>query len=201
MPRASEANGLLALMLLHDARRATSHVSRRQSRAARGARSIAVGSRTDRGRIVARRRCAAFRSCRSVFDSGRDRGASRFSAQRGGELDWRQIAALYALLLRHEDSEVVELNYAVAVAMVDGPAQGLLLVDAIAARGSLRDYHLLHAVRADLLRRLGQTTNAVAAYETALELTLLEPERRFLERRISELRSLDSYSASAKSKT
>jgi len=123
------------------------------------------------------------------------------SAPSAADTDWRQIAALYALLLRHEDSEVVELNYAVAIAMVDGPAEGLLLVDAIAARGALRDYHLLHAVRADLLRRLGQTTDAVAAYETALGLALLEPERRFLERRISELRSLDSYSASARSKT
>jgi RNA polymerase sigma-70 factor (ECF subfamily) len=84
---------------------------------------------------------------------------------------------------------VVELNHAVAVAMVDGPDPGLRLIDAIAARGELRDYHLLHAARADLLRRLERREDAIAAYESALELATLEPERRFLTERLAELRS------------
>src|SRR5262249_8309960 len=84
--------------------------------------------------------------------------------------DWRQIASLYALLLERAPSAVVELNHAVAVAMVDGAEQGLLLVDAIAARGELRQYHLLHAARGDLLRRLGRTDEAASAYTKALEL-------------------------------
>jgi len=113
------------------------------------------------------------------------------------DTDWRQIAALYTLLLERAPSPVVELNHAVAVAMVDGPESGLLLLDAIGARGELRDYHLLDAARADLLRRLGRNDEATRAYEKALELATLEPERRFLSRRISELRSRDSDRAPA----
>jgi RNA polymerase sigma-70 factor (ECF subfamily) len=83
---------------------------------------------------------------------------------------------------------VVELNRAVAVAMRDGPASGLSLIDAILARGDLTDYYLAHSARADLCRRLGRTADAIAAYERALHLTRQEPERRFLERRLRELR-------------
>ena len=83
--------------------------------------------------------------------------------------------------------------------MVEGPERGLLLADAIDARGELRGYHLLHAVRADLLRRLGRATEAAAAYETALKLVSLEPERRFLQRRLIELPSLDSSPTPAES--
>src|SRR6185295_1193801 len=104
-------------------------------------------------------------------------------------------------LLTRVESAVVELNHAVAVAMTDGPEQGLLLVNAIAARGDLRDYHLLYAVRADLLRRTGRLTDAIDAYEAALGLAMPEPERRFLERRISELRSPGSYPAPAPPRT
>jgi len=85
------------------------------------------------------------------------------------------------------------------VAMVEGAERGLLLADAIDARGELRGYHLLHAVRADLLRRLGRRAEAAAAYDTALELVTLEPERRFLQRRLSELRQPDSNQAPAES--
>ncbi len=102
--------------------------------------------------------------------------------------DWREIVGLYDLLLRAEPSPVVELNRAVAVAMRDGPAAGLELVDAILARGDLQDYRLAHAARADLCRRLGETAQARASYERALALTRQEPERRFLERRLHELR-------------
>ncbi len=102
--------------------------------------------------------------------------------------DWGQIVSLYGLLARLEPSPVVELNRAVAVAMRDGPLAGLELIDAILARGDLSDYHLAHAARADLCRRLGRTTDARAAYERALALTRQETERRFLERRLAELR-------------
>ena len=101
--------------------------------------------------------------------------------------DWAQIVGLYDVLARIHSSPVVELNRAVAVAMRDGPAAGLALVDAILATGALADYHLAHSARADLCRRLGRTTDARAAYERALGLARQEPERRFLERRLGEL--------------
>ena len=101
--------------------------------------------------------------------------------------DWAQIVALYDVLARADPSPVVELNRAVAVAMRDGPAAGLALIDALLARGDLEDYHLAHAARADLCRRLGRTAEARASYQRALELARQEPERRFLERRLNEL--------------
>jgi RNA polymerase sigma-70 factor (ECF subfamily) len=101
--------------------------------------------------------------------------------------DWRQITALYDALLAVNPSPVVELNRAVAVAMRDGPAAGLVLVDAVLARGDLDGYHLTHAARADLLRRLGRREDARAAYERALSLAKQEPERRFLAKRLDQL--------------
>jgi RNA polymerase sigma-70 factor, ECF subfamily len=101
--------------------------------------------------------------------------------------DWEQIVGLYDVLARADPSPVVDLNRAVAVAMRDGPAAGLALIDAILARGELEDYHLAHSARADLLRRLGKSAEARAAYERALSLSRQEPERRFLERRLGEL--------------
>ena len=103
------------------------------------------------------------------------------------ETDWAQIVALYDVLLRIEPSPVVELNRAVALAMRDGPTVGLAEVDAILARGDLKQYHLAHAARADLCRRLGQRREARASYERALALVRQGPERRFLERRLAEL--------------
>jgi len=102
-------------------------------------------------------------------------------------IDWAQIVGLYDVLLRADPSPVIELNRAAAVAMRDGPEAGLAIVDAILARGELTDYHFAHSARADLLRRLGRTVQARAAYERALALTKQEPERRFLQRRLSEL--------------
>jgi RNA polymerase sigma-70 factor (ECF subfamily) len=102
--------------------------------------------------------------------------------------DWAQIVGLYDALVRADPSPVVELNRAVAVAMRDGPSAGLALIDDILARGDLDDYHLAHSARADLCRRLGRTAEARTSYERALSLTRLEPERRFLERRLEELR-------------
>ena len=101
--------------------------------------------------------------------------------------DWKQIVELYSLLLRAEPSPVIELNRAVAVAMRDGPLAGLELVDAILKRGDLDTYHLAHAARADLCRRLGRTKEARLSYQRALSLTQQDPERRFLEHRLSEL--------------
>jgi RNA polymerase sigma-70 factor (ECF subfamily) len=101
--------------------------------------------------------------------------------------DWAQIVGLHDVLARADPSPVVELNRAVAVAMRDGPSAGLALIDAILARGDLEDYHLAHAARADLCRRLERTAEARASYERALRLARLEPERRFLTRRLGEL--------------
>ncbi len=101
--------------------------------------------------------------------------------------DWARIVGLYTLLARVAPSPVVELNRAVAVAMRDGPQAGLDLTDALLARRDLAEYHLAHAVRADLCRRLGRTDEALASYRQALRLVQQEPERRFLERRVAEL--------------
>jgi RNA polymerase sigma-70 factor (ECF subfamily) len=105
----------------------------------------------------------------------------------GTATDWKQIVWLYDLLMRVQPSPVVELNRAVAVAMRDGPDVALALIDSILGRGDLADYHLAHAARADLCRRLGRTAEARASYQTALTLAHQEPERRFLERRLVEL--------------
>jgi RNA polymerase sigma-70 factor (ECF subfamily) len=101
--------------------------------------------------------------------------------------DWRQIVGLYGLLRLADNSPVAELNRAVAAAMVEGPAVGLRLIDAILDRGDLTDYYLAHSARAELCRRLGRTADARASYQRALALTKQEPERRFLERRLAAL--------------
>jgi RNA polymerase sigma-70 factor (ECF subfamily) len=103
------------------------------------------------------------------------------------DTDWAEIVGLYDVLFQLEPSPVVALNRAVAVAMRDGPAAGLALVDALLDRGELRDYRPAHAVRAELCRRLGRTDQARESYERALALTKLEPERRLLERRLKDL--------------
>ncbi|PYS57996.1 MAG: RNA polymerase subunit sigma-24, partial [Acidobacteria bacterium] len=103
------------------------------------------------------------------------------------ETDWPQIVRLYDLLERVQPSPIVSLNRAVAVAMVDGLQRGLALINELAATGNLDDYHLLHAARADLLRRLGSTAEAARSYELALTLATNESEKRFLERRLREV--------------
>ncbi len=186
MPAVSETSGLLALMLLHDARR--------HARCTPAGELILLEEQ-DRGRWDhaqieegARLVEVSLRSTRvGPYAIQAAIAALHAKARTSAETDWRQIAALYALLLERAPSAVVELNHAVVVAMVDGPEIGLLLLDAIGARGELRDYHLLDAARADLLRRLGRNDDAARAYQKALEVATLEPERRFLERRIREL--------------
>ena len=181
-----EAMGLLALMLLHDSRRA-----------ARTAPSGELVLLDDQDRSVWNR---------AQIDEGaalveRSLGSRRFGpytlqaavaavhaqAPNPEATDWNEIVGLYDLLLRFEPSPIVELNRAVAVAMRDGPEAGLALVDALLERGHLADYRLAHAARADLCRRLDRKVEARAAYERALALTRQAAERRFLERRLSEL--------------
>jgi RNA polymerase sigma-70 factor (ECF subfamily) len=110
-------------------------------------------------------------------------------APSAAETDWQQIQALYDLLLRLQPSPVVRLNRAVAVAMAEGPAAGVALVDELAASGALSDYHLMHATRADLLRRMGRPAEAAESYTRALALVTNDSERRFLERRLREVQT------------
>jgi len=181
-----EVMGLLALMLLHESRRT--------------ARSTELGDvvlldQQDRS-LWDRERMAEGTALVEQALSSRRFGpytlqaaiaAVHAEAARAADTDWAQIIGLYDLLLESEQSPVVELNRAAAVAMRDGPAAGLDLIDDILNRGELADYHLAHSARADLCRRLGRNQEARDSYRRALELARLDPERRFLERRLSEL--------------
>ena len=109
------------------------------------------------------------------------------TAPTAADTDWAEIVGLYDVLLRVEPSPVIALNRAVAVAMRDGPAAGLTLIEALLARGDLADYHFAHAAKADLCRRLGRNDEARDAYRRALDHAKQEPERRFLQRRLSAL--------------
>jgi RNA polymerase sigma-70 factor (ECF subfamily) len=186
-----EALGLLALMLLHDARRAARTSAKGELvLLADQDRSLWNRAQIEEGlqfveRALASRRFGPYTLQAAI-------AAVHAEASTAEATDWRQIVGLYDVLLRIEPSPVIELNRAVAVAMCDGPAAGLSLIDAIIARGDLVDYHLAHSARADLCRRLGRTSEAIEAYRSALALTVQEPERRFLERRIAEL----AYSSS-----
>ena len=108
-------------------------------------------------------------------------------AATAGATDWRQIVGIYDVLLRAQPSPVVELNRAAAVAMADGPATGLAIIDTLLDGRELEGYQLAHAARADLLRRLDRREEALVAYRHALALTLQEPQRRYIERRIAEV--------------
>ena len=181
-----EAMGLLALMLLHESRR-TARSSETgevilledQDRTKWDRALIAEGTRLVE-RALATRRIGPYAIQAAI-------SAVHAEAPAAAATDWREIVGLYDVLLRIDPSPVIELNRAVAVAMRDGPAAGLTLVEAILERGDLREYRLAHAARADLCRRLGRMDDALAAYERALALTQQEPERRFLERRIAEV--------------
>jgi RNA polymerase sigma-70 factor (ECF subfamily) len=180
-----ETIGLLALMLLHNSRRAARTSPKGdlilledQDRSLWNQDQIAEGVS-----LVER---ALSSSPVGPYTIQAAIGAVHAQAPGAAATDWAQIVALYDLLMRAEPSPVVELNRAVAVAMRDGPSAGLALVDAILARGDLQNYHLAHSARADLCRRLGRTADACMSYERALSLTQQGPERRFLERRLSE---------------
>ncbi len=181
-----QVQGLLALMLLHDSRRAARSSTTGelvlmddQDRSLWNREQITEGSALVE-RALSSRRFGPY-SLQAAISAVHAEAAS------ATETDWTQIVGLYDVLVRAEPSPVIELNRAVAVAMRDGPAAGLALVDAILARGDLRDYHLLHAARAELCRRLGQHAAARSAYQQALELTQQGPERRLLERKLAEL--------------
>ena len=181
-----EAVGLLALMLLQESRRAARATPdgdlvllEDQDRSAWDARQIAEG-RELVGRAIASRRFGAYTLQAAV-------AAVHAAAATAADTDWRQIASLYDALLVVNPTPVVELNRAVAVAMRDGPAAGLALIDAVLGRGDLAGYHLAHAARADLLRRLGRRDDARTAYERALATARQEPERRFLAKRLGQL--------------
>jgi RNA polymerase sigma-70 factor, ECF subfamily len=181
-----EAIGLLALMLLHEARRAARTTAdgeivllEDQDRSLWNQQQIAEGVSLVEQALMSRRF--------GPYTLQAAIAAVHAEASTADATDWRQIVGLYDVLLRVEPTPVVELNRAAAVAMWDGPAAGLALIDAILARGELQDYQPAHAARADLCRRLGRTADAVAAYERALTLATQEPARRFLERRLREL--------------
>ena len=182
-----EAQGLLALMLLHDSRRVarTSKdgdliLLEDQDRALWNREQIGSGI-TLVEQALASRRFGPYTLQAAI-------AAVHAEAQVAASTDWAQIAALYEVLLRVEPSPIIELNRAVAVAMRDGPETGLALIDTLLGRGELAEYRLAHAARADLCRRLGRTAEARESYERALALTRQEPERRFLVRRLAELK-------------
>jgi RNA polymerase sigma-70 factor (ECF subfamily) len=181
-----EALGLLALMLLQESRRAA------RTSPAGDLILLEDQDRTlwDRAKIaeagaLVERAIASQRF--GVYTIQAAIAGVHAAAPTAAETDWGRMVALYDVLARAEPSPVVALNRAVAVAMRDGPLAGLELIDAILAGGELADYHLAHAARADLCRRLGRTAEARASYQTALALARQEPERRFLERRLQEV--------------
>jgi RNA polymerase sigma-70 factor (ECF subfamily) len=181
-----EVMGLLALMLLHESRRAARTTPTgelvlldAQDRTRWDRALIAEGTQLLQ-RALATRNFGGYTLQAAI-------SSVHAAAPTAAATNWGEIVGWYDVLLRLEPTPVVELNRAVAVAMRDGPAAGLTLVDELLGRGELAEYHLAHAARADLCRRLGKAADARMAYQRALSLTNLEPERRFLERRIAEL--------------
>ena len=183
-----EAIGLLGLMLLHESRRPARTSAEGelvllvdQDRSLWNQEQIAEGVALVE-RALSSRRFGPYTLQAAI-------AAVHAEAPNAAATDWAQIVGLYDVLARADPSPVVALNRAAAVAMRDGPLAGLALIDAILARGELEDYHLAHSARADLCRRLGRTGEARSSYERALALAQQAPERRFLQRRLDELRS------------
>jgi RNA polymerase sigma-70 factor, ECF subfamily len=184
----AEVQGLLALMLLSESRRAARAspegdliLLEEQDRSRWNREQIAEGSALVE-QAISSRRFGPYTLQAAI-------AAVHSEAPTAADTDWPQIVGLYDVLMRADASPVVELNRAVAIAMRDGPAAGLALIDAILARGDLETYHLAHSARADLYRRLGRTSEARGSYERALALTQQGPERRFLERRLEQLKA------------
>ena len=181
-----EAKGLLALMLLHE--------SRREARVSKDGEIILLEEQ-DRSRwdqkMISEGKTLVEQALQSrnfgAYTVQAAISAVHAKAAKAEQTDWNQIVVLYSVLLRIDPSPVVELNWAVAVAMRDGPEAGLVLIDAILERGDLVDYHLAHAARAELCRRSGKMSDAKNSYERALSLARQEPEQRFLTRRLSEI--------------
>lgn len=198
MPDRAEADALLALMMLHDARREARTTPdgdvillEFQDRTRWDKSQIAEGlSRVEAG-LRGPGRPSTYAVQAAI-------AALHMRAERYEDTDWPQIAALYGVLMRIHPSAVIELNHAVAVSMVDGPERGLQLVDSIDRSGTLNGYHMLPAVRGDLLRRMGRREEAIAAYRAALDGADLEPERRFLTARLAELGQTDATSVNVR---
>jgi RNA polymerase sigma-70 factor (ECF subfamily) len=181
-----EAMGLLALMLLQESRRtARTSLSGELVLLSDQDRSLWNRDQISEGSALVTRSLASQRFGPYTLQAAI--AAVHADAVSADATDWDEIAGLYDVLLRIEPTPVVELNRAVAIAMRDGPDEGLALIEAILARGDLKDYHLAHAARADLCRRLGKTAQARASYKRAIALARQGPERRFLERRLAEL--------------
>jgi RNA polymerase sigma-70 factor (ECF subfamily) len=181
-----EAMGLLALMLLHEARRPARTSAEGemvlledQDRSLWNREQIAQGISFVE-RALSSRRVGTYSLQAAI-------AALHAEARDATSTDWGQIVALYNVLLQADPSPVIALNRAAAVAMRDGPEAGLKLIDAIIARDELDDYYLIHAARGDLYKRLGRTADAVTAYRRTLELVTQEPERQFVIRRLKEL--------------
>ena len=182
----AEAKGLLALMLLHDSRRAARSspdgeliLLEDQDRSLWNREQIEKGTRLVQEALTSGEAGPyAIQAAIAAVHAG---------AVTTAATDWDEIVGLYGVLMGLTPSPVVELNRAVAIAMRDGPAAGVAIIDGILARGDLRDYRLAHAARAELCRRLGRTSDARTSFERALALTRQEPERRLLERRLAEL--------------
>jgi RNA polymerase sigma-70 factor (ECF subfamily) len=183
----AEATALVALMLLHD--------SRREARLDEAG-DIVVLEEQDRSRWNKEQIAEALPLVDEALSNSPGPfaleaaiAAEHCKAAHADNTDWRRIVKLYDLLQQLLPSPVVALNRAVAVAMAQGPGTGLAIIEELAASGELDDYHLLHAARADMLRRLGSNTEAAESYELALSLASNDSERRFLERRLREVRT------------
>jgi RNA polymerase sigma-70 factor (ECF subfamily) len=190
LPNHAGVMGLLALMLLHDARRA-SRISdsgdvvllENQDRSQWDRHEISEGLSLVDSSLSIRGQVSSYAVQAAI-------AALHVRAEDSRATDWPQIVGLYEVLLRLQPTPVVELNHAVAVSMVDGPARALDLIDSLAARGRVTQYHLLHAARGRLLQKLGRLDEAREAYTAALSTTMLEPERRFLAARIASIQGI-----------
>jgi RNA polymerase sigma-70 factor, ECF subfamily len=190
LPDNAGVMGLLAMMLLHDARRAsrTSDTGdvvllENQDRSQWDRREIAEGLLLVDKALSVRGQVSAYAVQAAI-------AALHVRAEDSRATDWPQIVGLYEVLLRLQPTPVIELNHAVAVSMVDGAARALDLIDSLAARGKVTQYHLLHAARGRLLQKLGRVKEAREAYSAALSTALLEPERRFLSARIAAIQGI-----------
>ena len=190
LPNHAGVMGLLALMLLHDARR-TSRTSDSGDVVLLDSQDRSLWDRGEIGEGLALvERALSVRGQVSPYAVQAAIAALHVNAPDSSQTDWPQIVGLYEVLLRLQPTPVVELNHAVAVSMVDGPARALDLIDSLAARGRVTQYHLLHAARGRLLQKLGRLDEARAAYTAALSTTMLEPERRFLAARIASIQGI-----------
>ncbi|HEY4671366.1 MAG TPA: RNA polymerase sigma factor [Gemmatimonadaceae bacterium] len=183
-----EVVGLLALMLLHESRRpARTNAAEEMILLDDQDRSLWNRGQIDEGIELVEQAIQSHRFGPYTLQAAI--AAVHAEARDAPSTDWRQIVGLYDVLLRADPSPIVELNRAAAVAMSEGPATGLALIDSILVRGDLADYHLAHAARGDMCRRLGRVTESIKSYQIALALAAQEPERRFIRKRLDELKA------------